>query len=576
MSLHEKVLVIGIDGATFDLLTPWLADGRLPHLSALTARGVSAVLRSTMPANSAPAWTSFMTGMNPGKHGIYGFTRVEPEKGYTIKVNTGANRRAPTVWQYLSRLGKRSIVLNMPMTYPPDPIAGIVVSGITTPGIESEFTYPPALRTEILRRIPEYQLDVRSWGVTSVGERRAQLMEDISRMVESRRQLGLHLFRTEPWDLFALIFTATDRVMHFFWRFLDPQHPLYDAAEAPLYRDAILRIHQQIDAAIGELLEVCGEDTAVIVMSDHGFGPQHKLFRINQWLLENQFLQLTFSGENGRSPGLNAGAQKWLYRGVSGAVDLARAHLSDGAKDRLKQLFPRLRERLASQTVFSGVDWTRTRAYHTAEFPGSIRINLRGRETQGIVVPGAEYDAVCADLQTRLQALTDPQSGRRIVARVFRREELYSGPQLAKAPDLTVHLADYAYTFDWYMPVGNGKDKLPVIDDLRGKYAVNCGYHRPDGILMMAGTGIRSGPMPAPANIEDVIPTILYLLGVPVPEDMDGQVLTTAVLPEQLRIHEIEFGPPLLGGAHDEADGELYTAEEAEAVKNRLRDLGYL
>jgi predicted AlkP superfamily phosphohydrolase/phosphomutase len=313
-------------------------------------------------------------------------------------------------------------------------------------------------------------------------------------------------------------------------------------------------------------------------MSDHGFGPQHKLFRINQWLIENQFLQLRHSGANGPLAGLSSGAQKWLYRGIGGLSDMVREHISDTAKDRLKRTFPRLRERMASQTLFSGVDWQRTVAYHTAEFPGSIRINLKGREVQGVVESGAEYEAVCAALQTSLQDFCDPQSGKRIVERVYRREELYAGPQLAAAPDLIVHLADYAYTFDWYIPVSaNGRQgSLPVIDSLRGKYAVNCGYHRPDGILMLDGADIRAGQELGLADIEDVIPTVLYLLGLPIPAEMDGQVLTAALAEGLLQERAIAYGEPLLDPTADAVPADLYTAEEEEAVSDRLRDLGYL
>ena len=210
----SRVLVIGIDGVTFDLIHPWAEAGDLPNLAAIARNGASGELRSTIPPNSAPAWTSFMTGMNPGKHGVYGFTRVEPREGYAIRVNSGAVRRAQTVYQLLTEQGRRSIVLNVPMTYPPDPIDGLVVTGIATPGMESQFTYPPELRDEVFRLLPDYILDVRGWGVTAVGERRAHILEDILRMVDTRTRLALHLMRTQPWDLFTIVFTATDRAQH--------------------------------------------------------------------------------------------------------------------------------------------------------------------------------------------------------------------------------------------------------------------------------------------------------------------------------------------------------------------------
>jgi predicted AlkP superfamily phosphohydrolase/phosphomutase len=573
----KRVLVFGIDGATFDLVKPWMADGSLPNLAKVFKQGASGELESTLPPNSAPAWTSFMTGMNPGKHGLYGFTRVEPREGYGIKINSGAVRRAQTVWQYLTTHGRRSIVLNVPMTYPPEPIDGVVVTGIDTPGLESQFTYPPEFRNEVFRLAPEFILDIRSWGVEAAGDRRAKLFDDIMRMVESRRKLALNLMTSEPWDLFTVVFTATDRAMHFFWRFLDPAHPLYDPDDAPRFQDAILRVYQSVDGVLGEMLAKCGEDTTLIVMSDHGFGPQRRLFRINEWLLENGFLEMTHAASNGRTARFSGGAQKWMYRSLDSVVGLARTALSDTAKDRLKRMFPRLRERVASQILFTGVDWSETRAYHTAEFPGSIRVNMKGREVKGIVEPGAEYDAVCESVRSALEAYVDPDTGKRVVERVYQRDEFYWGPNVELAPDLIVHLADYAYTIDWYMPVHrDGTDgDLPVIDKLTGEYAVNCGSHRLDGIVMLYGDDIRKGVHLDPAKIHDVIPTALYLLGLPIPTDMDGQVLTTAIKADLLERQPIELGDSV-SSMGDMASDQTFSEEEAEAVANRLRDLGYL
>jgi predicted AlkP superfamily phosphohydrolase/phosphomutase len=578
MSDKKRVLVIGLDGATFDILEPWMEQGHLPNLAAIARNGAVGPLQSTIPPNSAPAWTSFMTGMNPGKHGVYGFTRVDPRESYTIKVNSGAIRRTESIWQILTERGERSILINVPMTYPPDPIDGLVVTGIDTPGLDSEFTYPPELRHEILRLIPDYTLDVRSWGVTAVGERRAHILDDILRMVESRRQLALHLMTTEPWDVFTVVFTATDRAQHFFWRFLDPAHPLYEPAEAPKYQDAILRVYRRIDQALGEILARCDEQTTVIVMSDHGFGPQHKLFRINQWLLENDFLRLTYTSSNGLMRRLSGAARKGLYRALDGLQRLVRTRLSDRAKDQLKRLFPRVREQVASQMLFSGVDWSSTRAYHTAEFPGSIRINLKGREVNGVVEPGSEYEAVCEAIRSALEGYVDPDTGRRIVERVFRREELYWGPCLDMAPDLIVHLADYAYTIDWYMPMdGNGTGQSsPIVTELTGRFAVNCGSHRPTGIVMLQGPDVEGGVKLGPNQIYDVAPTLLYLLGQSVPADMDGRILTEAITPERLARQPAERSERGPASSRRIPAEEVYSDADTEAVSERLRSLGYL
>jgi len=573
----NRVLIIGIDGATFDLIQPWIDEGSLPNLRRIYEGGASCVLKSTLPPNSAPAWTSFMTGMNPGKHGIYGFTRVEPSQGYMIKVNSGARRRVPSVWQYLSTLGLRSIVLNVPMTYPPDPINGLVVTGIDTPGLDSEFTYPHDLREEILQVIPDYLLDVRSWGVMLGEDRRAHLFEDIIRMVESRRKLALHLMQNQDWDFFTVVFTASDRAQHFFWRFLNADHPLYDAAEASKYQDAICKVYKQIDLAIGEMLAVCGDETNLIVMSDHGFGPQRRLLRVNQWLADNGFLKLIDTEKNSFIPRVITSAHGRIYSAFIGLINLARAALSDSLKDRLKRQFPQLRERIASLEALSLIDWSATKAYHTAEFPGDIRINLKGRETQGVVNPGEEYETVRKLVCERLEGIVDPDTGKRIVKKVYTREELYWGPYLDLAPDLIVCLADYSYTFDWRIPVRNpGHDKFPpVIDELSNEYSANCGDHRPEGILMLHGKHIRQGVRLEIANIYDVIPTALYLAGVPVLKEMDGKILAEAINPEFLNSHPYEFAEQI-SLVDINSREEVYSREETELLAERLRELGYL
>lgn len=556
-----------------------MREGSLPNLAAIAETGAVGPLQSTMPPNSAPAWTSFMTGMNPGSHGVYGFTRVDPEESYTIKVNSGAVREARSIWQILSEQDRRSILINVPMTYPPDPIDGLVVTGIDTPGLESTFTHPPELRQELLRLIPDYTLDVRSWGVTAVGERRAQILDDILRMVESRRKLVLHLMTSESWDLFTVVFTATDRVQHFFWRFLDPAHPLYEPTEAPKYHNAILRVYRRIDQVLGEILACCDDETTVVVMSDHGFGPQHRLFRINQWLLENGFLTMTHASQNRLRDRLSSAVQRQLFHSVDGVQRFARTRLSDRAKDRLKRLFPQVREQVASQILFAGVDWSTTQAYHTAEFPGSIRINLKGRETNGVVNPGSEYETVCETIRSALEGYVNPDTGKPVVERVFRREELYWGPCLDRAPDLIVHLADYAYTIDWYLPVADSSAarSSSVVDKLTGRYAVNCGSHRPTGILMLRGPDIRRAVTLQSNQIYDLAPTLLYLMGQSVPADMDGRVLTEAITPERLArqpLERTEQGHVADGGAFAEA--EVYSDADTELVSERLRSLGYL
>jgi predicted AlkP superfamily phosphohydrolase/phosphomutase len=244
----------------------------------------------------------------------------------------------------------------------------------------------------------------------------------------------------------------------------------------------------------------------------------------------------------------------------------------------MKKLFPRLRERIASEFLFSGVDWSRTLAYHTAEFPGSLRINMKGREVNGIVKPGEDFEAVYEAIRSGLERYEDPETGRKIVKRVFRREEIYWGPYLDKAPDLIVALDDDSYTFDWYIPMAHKSTQraLPIVDALRGKYAANCGSHRPEGILMLQGKNIRSGVQIGSARIYDVMPTVLYLMGLPVPATMDGHVLTEAIEDHVLKKKPVVIEEVTESPSKTPSNDDPYSDEDEEAVAHRLRDLGYL
>jgi predicted AlkP superfamily phosphohydrolase/phosphomutase len=228
--------------------------------------------------------------------------------------------------------------------------------------------------------------------------------------------------------------------------------------------------------------------------------------------------------------------------------------------------------------AFSMIDWAATRAYHSAEFNGSIRVNLKGREKNGIVEPGAQYETLCEAIRRGLEAYVDPDTGKRVVERVFRREELYWGPCTDTAPDLILHLADYAYTFDWHIPL-TGRSvpgDRPVVVALNSECSVNCGDHRLSGILMLNGADIPKGVSLDLAQIYDIVPTVLYLLGLPIPLGMDGQVLTKAVNGSLLARRPIELGGLPSSVAQAAISKEAYSEAEAEAVARRLRDLGYL
>ena len=220
-----RVLIVGLDGATFDLIRPWVAQGRLPRLQALLAQGTAGELRSTVPPMSPPAWSSFMTGVNPGKHGIFDFTERKPGT-YEIQFVSSRQRKAETIWKILSRAGKRVCAVGVPTTYPVEAVNGVMISGFDTPAMNEKAIHPPGLYAEIVEKVGEYILS--SDVMRHVYDQRIDLaVETMLRCIRRKADIAKYLWAREPWDCFMVVFGETDSAIHYFWKHHDPQSPQY-------------------------------------------------------------------------------------------------------------------------------------------------------------------------------------------------------------------------------------------------------------------------------------------------------------------------------------------------------------
>lgn len=649
-----RVFLLGLDGATFTLLRPWAEAGHLPTFRRLMAEGAWGPLASTTPASTPIAWASMITGVYPGKHGIFGFVKRRPH-GYELDVVTAADRRRPAIWNILDRHGLRSTVVDVPFTYPPEPINGIMVSGLGTPDVASPFVHPPSLREVILREFSPYPLDVYFRGDVFA------LLDDARRLTEHRLALCRFLLREFPWAFAMLGLMATDRVQHVVWRFVDPAHSRYSPEDAARYGPAVLDYYRRLDDAVAELVAAAGRGTTVLVASDHGFGPMERSLSLLRWLGQEGLVVL--------------GGRRWAYRppdeappftphgpgrviaeaprgtdrpgGLTFVVD--RPDAFAGAVFRLSGLDPHRRYELTAEvtdatpdallefddltrdgntiigggpvhacpaevttvfqpsraeidlfvclTTYNGnptgrltvrslllaerEDWSRSVAYvldsGVAVEGRRIRLNVRGREPHGIVAPGEEYERVRERIVAGMLALRD-EAGRPLVQRVYRREELYRGPYAEEGPDLVALFAEgvggigpspelAGYSFD-------GPISMRL---LKG----NSGNHRPDGIFIAWGERIRRGQA-VRADIVDVAPTVLHLLGVPAPADTDGRALAeievsggrpaTAPAPTPAGASTVGAGAT---GPEGGPSG-VYDAADRRRVEDRLRRLGYL
>jgi predicted AlkP superfamily phosphohydrolase/phosphomutase len=522
--LMPGVFMIGWDGATFDLIRPWVAQGRLPHMAELMKHGVHGPLRSTIPPWTFPAWTSFMTGTNPGKHGIFDFFRPRPGT-YDLEFVHGGHRRAHTFWRILSDAGRHVVSISIPCTFPPEPVNGVMISGFDFPGegpesfVDARGMYPPEVYDELLRNVGRHPIDAAV--VKDINRGRPDLV--VERIVETIRKKSAtarYLMQHRPWDCFMIIFGESDGAGHQFWKYCDPKSPLF-TDQPPGLQDSILRIYQELDRQTGELLALVPPETTVLMMSDHGFGGvSNWALYPNCWLQAKGFLRL-----RGRATQRMARVmERFKLWGVATLPVWVQRTLHRFAGGRLGQFEARVR--------YGTIDWAHTEAYFDENpyFP-TLRINLKGRQPKGTVEPGRPYEELRDRLIRELEAWRHPETGAAIVERAYRREEAYSGPCLEEAADIIPKWAlhqgySYAFRMSSKAPDQAWIEQLDPLQPQNMQYFTGkSGTHRDDGIFVARGPAIRAGVAVDGARIIDLAPSLLHLLGVPVPEDMDGRIL---------------------------------------------------
>ena len=550
---NRKVAVFGLDGVTFDLLQPWLDEGRLPNLAALLAGGASGRLRSTVPPVSASAWASFATGTQPGQHGLVDFT-YPAQDGYDIQITNGRTRAVPAIWEIAGAAGKKVGVVSMPMTYPPRPVNGFMLCSFLTPSQESRYTYPDELQEQLTAATGPFPLHMSEKGR---GTDPARFVRAVKQMELDRTRAVCHLMDTQPWDLFVYVVETTDNLQHEVWHIMDPSHPRHDPAEAQAVMPVILDYYETVDRLLGEMLDRVPAGALVVVLSDHGFGPFHKFFHINNWLAAQGWLKfkrtpLSLAKRLAFKLGVTPiNALKWVTLLRLGGL---RKNVKRGrGGGLLRKLF----------LSFHDVDWARTQAFSVGNF-GQVYLNVQGERPAG-AVPPAGYEALRDEIAAAALALRDPADGASVVQQVYKREEIFHGIRAQRLPDLVLHTDRARYVSFGHADFGSNK----VIEPSIGQ----TGHHHMVGIVGLRGPGVRPGLPLAEASILDLAPTILHYLGLPVPSYMDGRVLTEAFTADFLAENEVRTVEADPGR---EPDATAYDNEEEDVIMAKLRDMGYV
>lgn len=556
------MVVIGLDGAAYPLIKRWTESGDLPNLARLIERGNFNVLKSTIPVHSPTAWSSFFTGLNPGQHGVFDFVRRD-EDSYQLRVVRANEIKGTSLWKLLGQNGARVGIMNVPMTYPPEPVNGYLISGLGTPDYVP-YTYPPELTEEL--NTAGYRVNKKFFYTPG---RDDEWLQDLTHVTNQRGKTAVELLKEKPWDFFMVVFRNTDEIGHFFWRHMDDSHPNHDPAAPAHYKTAILDLYRQVDHWVGEIVAAVGPGTNILVMSDHGMGPLYRDVFINEWLWEKGWLKLkeeASAKKQGHSLMRRLGITRKNISDTLTRLNLHRVEvlIKKVLGDRI-QVLPR-DER---PEFVNAIDWSQTQAYSFGYY-GQIFINLKGREPEGIVEPD-DYDRLREEIVRELYELKDPEDEQPVVDKVYRREELFHGQSLEQAPDLLTIMRDLTYITRKDYEFASERGIL-----FRHPYTDESGSHHLDGILITAGPAVQAQQtsLPTAPHIPDLTPTILHLMNCPVPETMDGKVLEALLTAEYMKNNLIRF---TADSGESRSDKDDHWNEDAEAeVMERLKKLGYL
>jgi predicted AlkP superfamily phosphohydrolase/phosphomutase len=367
--------------------------------------------------------------------------------------------------------------------------------------------------------------------------------------------LILYLMEKYPWDFFAVNFSAIDQVQHHFWKYLDGKNE---------FSDVILNVYKRVDQAVGKICEKMPLGSTVYVMSDHGAGPASPyVIFLDEWLRENGMLLFKSSFS---LRGLVTKVIKW-------ALSSSSQILTSELKDSLMRRFPGTRVKSQGYMRRALIDWASTRAF-SGEHPSTIRINLKGREAKGIV-EAAEYEKLRDELVERLELLKHPETGEKLIEKVYKKEELYHGDYLTSAPDLVFQPKDFCHQIKGG-PFPKGYYGQVVSRKHHREFFVN-GVHRLNGVFIAAGPGIKKDYASTPLDIIDLFPTIVYSLGMEIPESVDGKRAEEIFEPDHVSSHPIRFSNfPLKRWTAPVGEEVTYEREEARKIEKSLRGLGYI
>jgi predicted AlkP superfamily phosphohydrolase/phosphomutase len=555
-SIRKKAFILGIDGATFDIINPLVANDKMPNMKKVIEGGVHGILHSTVPPLSAPAWVAFMTGKNPGHYGTFHFRKISIESSlnmFNLELISSSAYRGDTFFDYLGKNGHKVGIMTVPVTYPPWEVNGFLVSGYPCPdpNENSNFTFPLELSGELPENL-NWTEDINSNIIPKEELRGASDPQDVLEggriMMTRRTEYTLKLMNKYDTELTILVWGAIDRAQHMLWKYHDPGHILHQPNNE--FSAHIEKLYCHADRLLGQIMARIGPETPLFIISDHGFGSkQGSRFHLNAWLNYNGYLKSYFRAKFLNNLLINK--LKPLIRKLAGRLDA-------GSRKKLIKANRAL--------AMSAIDFNKTLAfmYPIDEQTMGLVINLRGRQPKGIVSE-KEYDSLRNEIIEKLEELQNSENDKRVLKNCYKREELFCGSKTVEAPDIILELAEGYYS--GLKSVGKFFSQIPF-----GQLNEISGTHRAEGIFIGCGPDLSRGKILEKANIIDVAPTVLYSLNEKIPVDIEGEVIRSAFSEHRLK-KAPEYIDREVVKVSDEAE-----ASEAEqlSMAKKLKELGYL
>ena len=543
--MGRKLLIIGIDGGSWSVLKPAMEEGYMPYLRSMVEQGTSGILESTIPPITPAAWSSFQTGMNPGKNGVFGFQVWDRQSKQSYLVNSRNLQR--TLWEIASEAGRRVGVINVPMTYPPKSINGYIIGGLMTPSLKSDFTYPSEFKYELLNQIPDYHIFALGDFGGAEGNVKG-FVKYLRRVIKNRAEAALYLLGKDNFDLFMCHFQASDVLQHILWGYLDKEHPFY---ALKIHQYILEHFYAYLDVKIKEIRQgfekFSGSNFLTLIISDHGFQSHRKAFNLGNWLYEEGFTKLNAQPRN----------EPFIIHLLK-KIDFLRL--------RNKIVSSSIRQRtlaMAKQITRKGdvFHWEGSRAFSYGDNEGFIYL-LEENEADRI--------KTILELTQKLKKIIDPETNRPVVKEIYLKEDIWHGDKMNLMPDLFLEPDDrYSFKAKYLYHKGLFYDVIKEKD-------VQIGKHHKDGILVATGEGVKRACV-TKADLVDLAPTILYYLDIGIPNEMDGKVIKEIFKDDFVKKNAMRYQAIKNTDIYEkEAPSDVYTEDDAQKIKQNLKDLGYL